>query len=129
MQQHTEADVVAVVQLLVVHGADVHQLVKTPVTAGREFVRTPLHLPVSYSYASVVLVLLSAGADPLAKCGHSDWQPPPLQYAVVCGRAVALRVLLAHPTVGIDALDTRVGTLLHLACWHGQPECLKVLLV
>lgn len=123
---YLEPVVLIMVKLLPAHGAQVQDAVIRDQGPGVNAAFIPLHLTVHADFVSVVAVLLAAVADPLGI--HEPGAGTPLLFAVASGWAAVLRVMLKHPAVQVHALGPFKGTLVHIACWHCLPACVKALL-
>lgn len=90
-----------------------------------EIQKTPLHLASEFQLKELVEAILRAGG------GVNDedsvgWTP--LFYAILGRNIETCRALLAHGVQDLDHQDHRGWTALHLACYVGLPEVIKLLL-
>jgi ankyrin repeat protein len=106
-------------------GADVNE--KSPVVGGGNDGQTPLLVASFLGHAEIVRVLLAAGANP--RIVDYLLKATPAHKAAYAGRSEALRALIEHGGVELDAQGPYNGyTALHDGVWHGHSEIVKLLL-
>lgn len=86
---------------------------------------TALHAACRNGYAAIIQELLQYKADINYK-DSSQWSP--IHHASFYGRSEALRVLVAHPQVNINATTYFNCTALYLAACEKRLSCVQVLL-
>ena len=115
------AEGVAMVRLLIEHGADVN--------ARDADARTPFHQAVDAGLHDVVEMLLEAGADPSLGCKAYGVANTALHQAVVRGDEGMVRLLIrAAPHLDVDAAGQNGLTPLCLAARSNKEACAKALL-